>query len=169
VTAEATVPADPARSVREPFWREPRFRKVADIAGPAVVILALQSVIFPMPLGTYLYGMILGLLAALVALGMALIYRANRILNFAQGELGLVPTSRPVAHLLQPPALCGGTGDRLAAVVLLGGLVEFLVIRRFFRPCLILTVATIGLAQLLTLCSLALPLLWARTRSARTR
>ncbi len=41
--------------------------------------------------GVLLRGVIVGLLGALVALGMALIYRANRILNFAQADLGVVP------------------------------------------------------------------------------
>ncbi len=40
------------------------------------------------PLGVAVQGLVLGLLGAMVAVGMALVYRANRILNFAQGELG---------------------------------------------------------------------------------
>ena len=36
--------------------------------------------------------MLLGLLYAMVAFGLILIYRANRIINFAQTEMGAVVT-----------------------------------------------------------------------------
>ena len=71
---------------------DPRLRQALETFGPAVVILVGQVILFPMPGGVYFLGLILGLLGALVAVGMALIYRSNRILNFAQGDLGLVPT-----------------------------------------------------------------------------
>ncbi len=49
-----------------------------------------------------------------------------------------------------------GFGAGLAAALLLGAVVELAIIRRFFRsPRLILTVATIGLAQLLVVCGAA--------------
>ena len=35
-------------------------------------------------------------LTALISLGLALVYRANRILNFAQGDLGAAPASLAV-------------------------------------------------------------------------
>lgn len=35
---------------------------------------------------------IIGGLTALISFGIALVYRANRIVNFAQGDLGPVPT-----------------------------------------------------------------------------
>ena len=68
--------------------------------GPALAIVAVQQVLFPSVgsdgrflWGLVLQGLTLGLLTSLVALGMALVYRANRIINFAQGDLGLVPTA----------------------------------------------------------------------------
>lgn len=146
-------------------WDDPRVRSVARVVGPAVLILIGQAIFFPIPFGApgvYLYGITLGLLTALVALGMALIYRANRILNFAQGELGLVPTVLAVcltAYSGVPWIVSLVLG--IAAALLLGGLTEFLIVRRFFRaPRLILTVATIGVSQLLAVAALALPLLW---------
>src|SRR5882757_10266069 len=66
-------------------------RLVSLLAGPAV-LLALQAVFLPIPAGVYLQGLTLGLLGALVSVGMCLIYRANKIINFAQTALGLVPT-----------------------------------------------------------------------------
>jgi branched-chain amino acid transport system permease protein len=49
----------------------------------------------------------------------------------------------------------------LVASVLVGALVELAIIRRFFRsPRLILTVATLGLAQLLSLGAVFIPLIW---------
>jgi len=69
-------------------WREPLRR-----FGPALVIVAAQLVLFPVPAGVFLRGVIVGLLSALAAPGRALIYRANRIINFAQTDLGSVPTA----------------------------------------------------------------------------
>ena len=69
-------------------WREPLRR-----FGPPAAVLAAQLVFFPVPAGVFLRGLIVGLLSALAALGLALIYRANRIINFAQTDLGSVPTS----------------------------------------------------------------------------
>ena len=58
--------------------------------GPAMIMLV-QAIWFGAPAGVMINGVVLGLLTALVALGMFLVHRANRVLNFAQGELGLVP------------------------------------------------------------------------------
>jgi branched-chain amino acid transport system permease protein len=112
--------------------------------------------------GLVLQGLTLGLLTSLVALGMALVYRANRIINFAQGDLGLVPAALAIDLVVFSGldyflALAIG----LVAAPVVGAVVELAVVRRFFRsPRLILTVATIGLAQLLAFCSLMLPRLW---------
>jgi branched-chain amino acid transport system permease protein len=139
------------------------------VFGPALVILLAQALLFRQsPLaapGLYFYGAVLGLLSALVALGMALIYRANRILNFAQSELGLAPTVFALclmAYAGLPYLVALGIG--LVGALVVGNLVQVAVIERFSRaPRLILTVATIGLAQLLTVASLAIPGLWGKT------
>ena len=138
---------------------------------PALAILLYQVCFFPLQSqngssgalwGIYLLGIILGLLNALVAVGMALVYRSNRILNFAQGDLGSVPTVLAVNLIVfsSVPYFVGLLTGLVGAVVL-GGLVEFLIIRRFFRASrLILTVATIGLSQLLAVCGLLIPRIW---------
>jgi len=157
---------------------DPRFKKVWEIGGPAAIILVAQAVgqafiykqnPFSQP-GLYLYGIILGLLGALVALGMAMIYRANRILNFAQGELGLAPTVLAIDLIVYsslPYLVSLFLG--LTAAIVLGGLIEVLIIRRFFKaPRLILTVATIGLSQLLTVGALAIPFIWGKDPISQT-
>ena len=50
---------------------------------------------FPIPAGVF-RGVVIGLLTAMVSVGMALVYRANRILNFAQADLGYIPASLSV-------------------------------------------------------------------------
>ena len=129
---------------------------------PAIAVVALQLVAFPVSAGAWSLGVIVGLLTALVAMGMALIYRSNRIINFAQGDLGLVPTVLAVGIIAVSglPWLVGMIAG-LAAALVLGAVVELVVIRRFFRaPRLLLTVATIGLSQLLIVCGLLIPRLW---------
>lgn len=121
--------------------------------------MAAQVVFFPMPAGVALQGLTIGLLGALVALGMALIYRSNRIINFAQADLGFVSTSL-VVHLIVLSGLNYflALGIGLVAALAVGAIVELAFIRRFFHaPRLILTVATIGIAQLLTFVAFMLP------------
>ena len=141
---------------------DPRLRRAVATFGPAVALLALQQIFFGTPGGVFLKGMILGLLGALLAVGMGLIYRANRIFNFAQGELGAVPGALAVLLIVFSGLnyfLAAAIG--LVAAVVMGAVIELAIIRRFFRaPRLILAVATIGLAQLLAICALLLPLLW---------
>ena len=136
---------------------------------PAIAIVVAQQLLFPSTNsdGRYLWGLLvqgltLGLTSALLAVGMALVYRANRVVNFAAGDLGLVPCTLAVDLVMFSSLnywLALGLG--LAAAAVVGGLVELAIIRRFFRsPRLILTVATIGLSQLLAFGSLMLPRLW---------
>jgi branched-chain amino acid transport system permease protein len=133
-------------------------RGLAVVAGVAVFLLVVQWLWGP-PAGIVVQGALLGGLTALISLGIALVYRANRILNFAQGDLGAAPASLAVLLVVSSGAswlLAFVTG--IIAAVVLGAAVEFLVIRRFFRaPRLILSVATIGLAQVLAGIGLLLP------------
>jgi len=133
-------------------------RALAVVAGAAVFLLVVQWLWGP-PAGIVVQGALLGGLTALISLGIALVYRANRILNFAQGDLGAAPASLAVLLVVSSGAswlLAFVTG--IVAAIALGAAVEFLVVRRFFRaPRLILSVATIGLAQLLAGIGLLLP------------
>ncbi|MCC5951937.1 MAG: ABC transporter permease [Acidimicrobiia bacterium] len=150
----------------------PRVQRLGTICAPAAVVVVVQLLLFPLPLGMWIQGLTVGLLGALVALGMALVYRANRILNFAQGDLGVAPAMLSVI-LIQSFAwhYVAGLVLGLAAALVLGALVELAIIRRFFAaPRLILTVATIGLAQLLVVITLYLPdwLAWLTGRDVRS-
>ena len=129
------------------------------VVAAAVAFLVAVQLLWAPPAGIVVQGAILGGLSALLALGLALVYRANRILNFAQGDLGAAPASLAVLLVVSSGTswlVAFATG--IVAALVLGAAVEFLVIRRFFRsPRLILTVATIGLAQVLAGLGLLLP------------
>ena len=140
----------------------PQVRRVLGTFGPAVALVALQQIVYPVGWGVLLQGLILGLLSAMVAVGLALVYRTNRIINFAQGELGALPATFAVLLVLYSGWnywLAGLLGLFAAAAV--GALVEVAFVRRFFTASrLILTAATLGISQLLLLGAVALPLLW---------
>jgi ABC-type branched-subunit amino acid transport system permease subunit len=151
-------------------WLPERLAAALGTVGPALAILILQMVLFPMRLGFVLQGTTIGLLTALLAVGMALIYRANRVLNFSQGDLGYVPGLLGVMLVtITGVNYFVGFVTGLAAAIALGALVEMLIIRRFFRSArLILTVVTLGLSQILAFGALYLAQLWdAPSRSQR--
>jgi branched-chain amino acid transport system permease protein len=115
---------------------------------------------WPAPIGVLVQGVVIGGLTALIAFGIALIYRANRIINFAAGDLGGVSASLAVLLIVGPGIpyfLAFPIG--VASAVVVGAVVEFLVIRPFFKaPRLILTVVTIGLSLLFAAFGQLLPL-----------
>ena len=127
--------------------------------GPLAALVVVQQLFFPAPFGIVVNGALVGGRIALIALGIALIYRANRIVNFAQGDLGAVPATLGVMLVVAWGwSYWFGLVIGLAASIVLGVLVETLIIRRFFNaPRLLLTVATIGLAQVLAGAALFLP------------
>lgn len=104
-----------------------------------------------MPYEVVVIGLITGTVTSLLAIGLILIYRANRFINFAYGSMGSFAGVIGVAlykehnvnyFVVLPLVVIGG--------LIVGALVELLVIRRFANASrLILTVASIGLAQLL--------------------
>jgi ABC-type branched-subunit amino acid transport system ATPase component/branched-subunit amino acid ABC-type transport system permease component len=128
----------------------------------ALAFLVFVGIVYPAPWPIVFLGLVLGSLSALVAMGLVLIYRANRIVNFAQGDLGAL------AAVLASSLIVGSkwgfwpaAGAGLAAALALGAATEFFVIRRFAKaPRLILTVATIGLSELFAAGQLALPKLF---------
>ena len=104
-------------------------------------------------------GIVLGMLYALLALGVVLIFRASGVINFAQGAFGAFGASVLAVlyvnegipfYLTIPLALISGA--------LFGGLTELFVVRRLFKqPRLLLFIATIGVAQVVLLLQLRLP------------
>ena len=117
-------------------------------------------------MGLFVHGMIIGGLTALIALGMALIYRSNRILNFAQADLGVAAGGlHGDAHDGVGVAVAGGGARRSSpAALLLGAVSSSAIIRRFAKaPRLLLMVATIGLSQVLAAPAILLPGLFGRS------
>ena len=107
------------------------------------------------PSSVVIEGAILGLNYGLLATGLVLIYRTNRVINFAQGQLGVV-----AAVFLVKLYYDYGINywAALAAALLLaaavGALSELLLRRLFNRPRVMVMVATIGLSQVLFLFTL---------------
>ncbi len=137
--------------------RLPRSRpSVIGVTIVAVTLLATIVTPHRVPLGIVLEGALYGSITGLLALGLVLTYRSDRIVNFSYGAMGGVGGSVAVLLYLGKHwnyFLCVllGLADERAGT-------EFLVIRRFARASrLILTVATIGLAQVLGGVQLLLP------------
>lgn len=103
------------------------------------------------PIGFILVGVVYGSVNALGAIGLILIYRANRFINFANGAMGSIIGVLAIG-LVKVHGLNYWIALPVAVIVggLLGALIEVSTIRRFANaPRLILMVASIGLAQLL--------------------
>ena len=104
------------------------------------------------PFGLLVNGAVIGTLYGLVAFGMILVYKATRVINFAQAAMGSFPA---LGALL----LVAGRGwpywagvlVMLVGSALVGALIEIVLLRPFAaRPRLIVTVVTIGVSYLLT-------------------
>jgi ABC-type branched-subunit amino acid transport system ATPase component/ABC-type branched-subunit amino acid transport system permease subunit len=133
------------------------------LIGPAgfVVCCAAGGWLLPngLPVGIILFGLLLGSLTALTAMGLVILYRSARIINFAQAEIGGLSAAVAVilvtgAHLPYLVAVPIG----LVAALVTGALIDLVVMRWIFQsPRLIVTVATIALAQLIGAAELGLP------------
>lgn len=140
-----------------PAWTE----RIRWLAWPAAIMLV-QQILYPAPLGTIVQGLILGLITAMVAVGMWLIFRANRVINFATAEFGFLPGIIAMLLIVESGwAWWAGFGAGVLMAGALGVFTEFVIIRRFFdAPRLVLTVATIGVAQLFGLIAIFVPAWW---------
>lgn len=104
-------------------------------------------------------GIVQGLVYALVAFGLVLIFRATGVINFAQGQIGafggylmaLLFLQYGIAYSLSMPLA-------LASGVILGVAAELILRRLFTQPRLLLFVATLGVTQLIQLLQLRLPI-----------
>src|SRR5438067_8157646 len=107
---------------------------------------------------TVALGLVQGLNIGLLAVGLVLIYRTTRIVNFAHGELGAV-SAVLLSTLVVDHHWPYGVGLILVLVLaaLIGGGCELLLRRLFARPRVLVMVATIGISQFLFLMTL-LPL-----------
>ncbi len=110
-------------------------------------------------------GLIRGMVYALVAVGIVLVFRASGVINFAQGQFGALAASILSVLMVNydwPFWLAFPVAMLVGAV--LGGVTELLVVRRLFnQPRLLLFVATIGMAQVMLLVQLQLPVVEERS------
>ena len=113
--------------------------------------MTLPLVGWEVPQNVVILGVITGLTYSLLGLGITLVYRSSRVINFAHGEMGAL-----AALMIPIFALNLGWPYALALVIALlvaaatGGLFEFLVIRPLRSASrLTVLVATIGASQLL--------------------
>lgn len=145
------------RSLRGLFAGDPSTAVWAGV----LVVLVLASALFgfPAPLGIVVLGAVIGSLIAFISLGIILVYRTNRIINFAQADIGAVAAVLSVMIVAQWRVnYFVGVAAGVAVALGLGALIEVIVVRRFFKaPRLILTVATVALTQLLVFLELVLP------------
>lgn len=153
----------------------------ADLVALAALLVSVPLLPRAAPLGVYGLGLVSGSGLALHAIGLVLVYRSNRIINFAQIQVGvlaavlfrLLVEQRTILRALRaacPPCLPREGGLALsinywlalalclALAAALSFLVYRVVVRRFANaPRLVLTVATIGIAQLLASVQASLP------------
>jgi branched-chain amino acid transport system permease protein len=104
------------------------------------------------PIGIVLAGVVYGTVTALLAMGLILIYRTNRFINFAYGSMGSFAGVTAIAlHLEKGVNFFVALAVGIVIGALTGILVD-LIVRRFRNTSrLILTVASIGIAQVLSL------------------
>src|SRR5688572_20037426 len=95
------------RSTLKDIWGHPRFGPLLKVVAAYILLIeVLVQVIFgrleifglnigfqdhTVPHAIFINGASIGLLYALLGMGLILVYRANRIINFAQAQLGSVP------------------------------------------------------------------------------
>jgi branched-chain amino acid transport system permease protein len=164
-----SAPLPPQAAVRakqawDDLGRTPVGRLVQGVVAVLLVVALLPvalTLVLPgsRPVGVLLYGAVIGCLYGLIAVGIVLVHRANRVVNFAQAGLGAVPavvallllTDKGVPYLLVLPVLVVGA-------LAIGAVVEIAFIRRFASaPRLVLAVVTIGVAQLLAYVEFQVP------------
>ena len=131
------------------------------LAGTAISVAAIE-LIFSTSAPDFISGLALGSLYGIIGVGIVLIYRTARIINFAAGAVGAVPAIIALLLVLQnhvnyalvlPIVLVGGPA--------LGALSDVLVMRRFDKaPRLIATVITIGVAQSFAVLGFFIPVWW---------
>jgi len=143
---------------------------VGGVIAVAVWAVLAQVLSHGAPAGIILQGAVLGAINALIALSIVLIYRANRVINFAAADFGAVAAILAIElhikiHLNYFLAVAAG----LAAAAVIGGIVEALILRRFSNaPRLIVAVVTLGVAQILNALSIIIPIVWSSGSNSGT-
>ena len=137
----------------------------------AVVIVLRTPLVLPRatPFGIIVLGIVLGSLNSLLAVGIVLVYRTNRVINFAHGELGASAAVLAIELVTNGWNYFLAVATALIAALLAAGIVEMTVVRRFRdAPRLILTIVTIALANLLVFVELIVPKLFSHDVASAT-
>ena len=109
--------------------------------------------------GTIFAGIVNGFVFGLLAMGIVLIYRSTKVINFAVGNMGLPGTAMFAVMVINYDfPFWIALVLSLAIGALIGTIVELIIVRRLFNsPRVILLVATVGIAQLMLAILLQLP------------
>ncbi len=107
------------------------------------------------PFGIVVSGVIIGTVTALLAMGLILIYRTNRFINFAYGSMGSFAGVIAIGlHLEKGVSFWLALPIGVAIGIATGAVVDFIVRRFKTSSRLILTVASIGIGQVLSVIEL---------------
>jgi branched-chain amino acid transport system permease protein len=152
---------------RVPRWvqegiTDPHLRKGLYAAAATITFLLFVRFVYEAPPAILFNGAVLGSLYGLIAMGLVLIYRSNKIINFAQGDLG------GVSGVLMASLIAGANWPFVPALIValiagvaVGAFVQATLIRRFSdAPRLILTVVTILVSSILAGVQLLIPRLF---------
>lgn len=106
---------------------------------------------------TFALGSLTGLTYGVLAVGLVLVYRSNRIVNFAHGQIGAFAASMlALAVMRWHVPYWVAFGPALAVGAATGALCEIVIVRRLrSAPRLMSVVATLGLGQFLLVFALA--------------
>lgn len=156
--------------------KEPGAERIARWVGAGVLavvawVVANATLTRGLPFGIVVEGLVFGSLYALIAVGLVLVFRANRVVNFSQAELGSVASVVAIELvILYDVNFFLAAATAFCAAVLTGVVIDVVFIRAFRNaPRLILAVATIGIAQILAGLSFQIPLWWTGPTSVLRR
>jgi ABC-type branched-subunit amino acid transport system ATPase component/branched-subunit amino acid ABC-type transport system permease component len=138
-----------------------KWGKITAASVGTLAILTVLGKVLPhgLPAGTVALGLIYGSFSALTAAGLVLIYRASRVISFAQASIGglgaavalIMVTVGHVSYFLAVPVA-------LLVAIATGILVDQTVVRRFRKaPRMLVTVATIGVGQIVAALQIFIP------------
>jgi len=141
-------------AARGPSWPARAGRWLTAIA----IFVAVVELIFGLSAPDFVSGLALGSLYGIIGVGIVLIYRTARVINFAAGAVGAVPAVIALVLVLE----YGVNYLVVLPIVLVGGpvlgLLAHVVMRRFDAvPRLIATVMTIAVAQSLAVLGFFIP------------
>jgi branched-chain amino acid transport system permease protein len=136
-------------TIRKAATADHQWAKTGRIVAAVVAFMIVEQLYFHLALIYLIQGVVLGSLYGILGVALILIYRTNRIINFAAAAIGAVPAI--FALLLDVQHKAPYLVTLLIVIVgapACGALVDRFVMRRFSKsPRLIVTVVTLGVAQ----------------------